>query len=111
MAKLENIIDTIQTGTTDRRMRAHAHNYRYQIVNNDYNTFNIMRDVAANHLGENYTWFHDHGRRTTNPGGPFGTHYDSKNRGPNEKHKLYFRTRQDMETVLTLYAITHGNTE
>jgi hypothetical protein len=111
MAILDKLMDTIQTGTTDRRMRAHAQNYKYQIVLKRYDDFNMMRDVAIEQLGKNHAWFHDHGRRMTNPGGPFGSHYDSRNRGPNEKHKLYFRTRQDMETVLTLYALTHGITE
>lgn len=111
MARLTRITDIIQIGETDRRMRAHRYDFKYMILLNDYNKFNMMRNVAEDHLGRNYAWFHDNGRKTQNAYGPFGSHYDGKNRSPHEKHKLYFRTRLDAETVLALFTLKHGMTE
>lgn len=95
---------------TDYRMRAKRYNFDYRLVIPDFKTFDNLREIAREHLG-NYTWISN--RRTVHNSysHAFASEYDFKGDIDNSRHKLYFRNREDAESVLTLYAIQHGTFE
>ena len=95
---------------TDYRMRAKRYNFDYRLVIPDYKIFGSLRDIALEHLGGGYTMIY---KTTvyTRHGHLFASEYDFHGDIDNSRHKLYFRNREDAESVLTLYAIQHGTFE
>jgi hypothetical protein len=94
---------------TDYRMRAKRYNFDYRLVVPDYKTFDNLRDIALDHLG-GYTLINK-GKIYGGNGHGFASEYDFQGDLDNSRHKLYFRNREDAESVLTLYAIKHGTFE
>jgi len=94
---------------TDYRMRAKRYNFDYRLVIPDYKTFDSLRDIALEHLGD-FTGIFNRTVYARN-GHAFASEYDFHGDIDNSRHKLYFRNREDAESVLTLYAIKHGTFE
>ena len=107
MSKSEKI-GKITLAPTDYRMRAKRYNFDYRLVIPDFKTFDSLRDIALEHLG-GYTWMKE--KTVTMYGNAFASEYDFRGDFDNSRHKLYFRNREDAESVLTLYAIQHGTFE
>jgi hypothetical protein len=109
MAKLRDYTNGISYGTTDARMRANRYlDFHYQIIHKNYDNFNRMRDIARQQLGCEPVWFYKNKIDRSGLGRRHGSHYDDKNKFDRSRHKLYFRTIEDMEMVLALYTLTHG---
>jgi hypothetical protein len=112
MAKLVLLTMGLHSGTTDARMHAYKLGYTHLIQVKDYTRFCQMRDSAANLFGEAYqTFYQPYWRMYECEQQRWGSHFDSIRHGTGERHRLYFRSRHDMESVLTLYALQHGTLE
>lgn len=113
--KITESYKKIKIGTTDYRMAAKKMGFDWsiQVIPDEYMVFSKLREVSENHLGNNWINFPLGSWRKRLGFIPqhyaFGSHYAKmRRRRYQDPHKLYFRTQEDVETILTLFVLQTG---